>query len=129
FEEPGGNGRELQPGTLISAAQTIYVYASSDNGLCTDESSFTIDYEDCPIPRGISPNGDGKNDTFDLSLHGVQDIKIYNRWGTEVYSHGDSYTNQWYGQNKDGKQLPDGTYYYVIHAHGKVRTGWVQINK
>ncbi|WP_208293421.1 choice-of-anchor L domain-containing protein, partial [Myroides indicus] len=32
FEEPGGNGRELQPGTLISAAQTIYVYASSDNG-------------------------------------------------------------------------------------------------
>ncbi|TDS52734.1 T9SS type B sorting domain-containing protein, partial [Myroides indicus] len=36
---------------------------------------------------------------------------------------------QWHGQNKQGKQLPDGTYYYVIIAHGKTRTGWVQINK
>ncbi|TDS57929.1 choice-of-anchor J domain-containing protein [Myroides indicus] len=132
YTEPGGpegSGIELQVGMLIPMAQTIYVYASSDDGLCTDESSFTITYEDCPIPRGISPNGDGKNDTFDLSVHGVEDIKIYNRWGTEVYSHGTGYTDEWYGQNKDGKQLPDGTYYYVIHAHGKMRTGWVQINK
>lgn len=126
---PQGLGTEYFPGMEISSAETIYVYASSNDDLCTDESSFTITYEDCPIPKGISPNGDNLNDTFDLSLHGVENIKIYNRWGTEVYSHGIDYTNQWYGQNKDGKQLPDGTYYYIIQAHGKTRTGWVQINK
>ncbi|WP_166666188.1 choice-of-anchor J domain-containing protein [Myroides indicus] len=129
FTEPGGNGDELYPGRQILEKQTIYVYASSEGGLCTDESSFTIDYEDCPIPRGISPNNDGLNDVFDLTPHGVENIKIYNRWGTEVYSHGAGYTTQWHGQNKNGKQLPDGTYYYVIQAHGKTRTGWVQINK
>ncbi|TDS51830.1 choice-of-anchor J domain-containing protein [Myroides indicus] len=129
YTEPERQGNELYAGMQILQGQTIYVYASSEDGLCTDESSFTIDYEDCPIPRGISPNNDGLNDVFDLTPHGVESIKIYNRWGTEVYSHNEGYTTQWYGQNKNGKQLPDGTYYYVIQAHGKIRTGWVQINK
>ncbi|TDS50959.1 choice-of-anchor J domain-containing protein [Myroides indicus] len=129
YPEPGGKGDKLYVGEQIFESKTIYVYASSEDGLCTDESSFTIDYEDCPIPRGISPNNDGLNDVFDLTPHGVESIKIYNRWGTEVYSHGAGYTTQWHGQSKNGKQLPDGTYYYVIHAHGKIRTGWVQINK
>ncbi|TDS57884.1 choice-of-anchor J domain-containing protein [Myroides indicus] len=129
FTGPEGQGIELYEGMQVLQGQTIYVYASSDDKECTDESSFTIDYEDCPIPRGISPNGDNLNDVFDLTPHGVEDIKIYNRWGTEVYSHGAGYTTQWHGQGKNGKQLPDGTYYYVIIAHGKTRTGWVQINK
>ncbi|TDS64289.1 choice-of-anchor J domain-containing protein [Myroides indicus] len=129
YTEPERQGTELYEGMQILHKQTVYVYASSDNGLCTDESSFTIDYEDCPIPRGISPNDDGLNDVFDLTPHGVESIKIYNRWGTEVYAHGEGYTTQWHGQSKDGKQLPYGTYYYVIRAHGKIRTGWVQINK
>ncbi|TDS50718.1 choice-of-anchor J domain-containing protein [Myroides indicus] len=129
FTEPEGQGNELYPDRQILEKQTIYVYAISEDDLCTDESSFTIAYEDCPIPRGISPNGDNLNDVFDLTPHGVESIKIYNRWGTEVYAHGEGYTTQWHGQGKNGKQLPDGTYYYVIKAHGKTRTGWVQINK
>ncbi|TDS57871.1 gliding motility-associated C-terminal domain-containing protein [Myroides indicus] len=120
---------KLSVGIQLSMGQTVYVYASSKDKLCIDESSFTIDYEDCPISRGISPNGDNLNDSFDLTPHGVESIKIYNRWGTEVYTYGEGYTTQWHGQSKSGKQLPDGTYYYVIHAHGKIHTGWVQINK
>ncbi|TDS57927.1 choice-of-anchor J domain-containing protein [Myroides indicus] len=129
YTEPEGQGTELYEGMQILQGQTIYVYASSEDGLCADENSFTIDYEDCPIPRGISPNNDGLNDVFDLTPHGVESLKIYSRWGTEVYAHGEGYTTQWHGQSKSGKQLPDGTYYYVIRAHGKIRTGWVQINK
>ncbi|WP_166666240.1 choice-of-anchor L domain-containing protein, partial [Myroides indicus] len=70
FTEPGGNGDKLYPGMQIFERKTVYVYASSGDGICTDQSSFTIDYEDCPIPRGISPNNDGLNDVFDLSPHG-----------------------------------------------------------
>lgn len=129
FTKPQGQGQELIAGTDLLVAQTVYIYAASDDQVCVDESSFTIAYNDCPIPKGISPNGDSYNDRFDLSKHGISAIKIYNRYGSEVYSYEGAYTNQWYGQNKKGKMLPDGTYYYVVNAHGKTRTGWVQINR
>ena len=129
YTKSGGEGTELAVGTPIPFGQTIYVYAVSEDGLCTDESSYTISYTECPIQKGISPNGDGLNDAFDLSSHGVYDLKIYNRYGSEVYSHGRGYTNEWMGQDKNGHGLPDGTYYYVVISHGNTRTGWVQINR
>ncbi len=129
FTQAGGQGIELAVGSLVPHAQTIYVYAASEDGLCIDESSFKVSYRDCPIQKGISPNGDGKNDRFDLSQHGVNSIVIYNRYGAEVFAFQGAYTDQWYGQDKGGKALPDGTYYYVVIAHGKTKTGWVQINK
>jgi|GEM_PF-317637 len=130
FMEMAGERVPIAAGTEITITGTkIYVVAESDNGICYDESSFTINYNDCPIPKGFSPNGDGINDFFDLSNHGVTSIKVYNRNGTEVYSHGLGYKNQWDGKDKKGKELPSGTYYYVIHAFEKTRTGWVQINR
>ncbi|SFJ57858.1 choice-of-anchor J domain-containing protein [Myroides guanonis] len=127
--EPNGKGDKLLEGTYLQSGGTFYVYASSEDGLCVDESSFTIEYEECPIQKGISPNGDGINDVFDLSAHGVYSLKIFNRYGSEVYSYGVGYTNEWKGQDKGGNLLPDGTYYYVIIARGETRSGWVQINK
>lgn len=129
FTQSGGQGAELAVGSILSQSQTIFVYAASEDGLCTDESSFKISFKDCPIPKGISPNGDGLNDRFDLSMHGVSSIVIYNRYGAEVFAFQGAYTDQWEGQGKGGKLLPDGTYYYVVIAHGKTKTGWVQINK
>ncbi|WP_368668694.1 gliding motility-associated C-terminal domain-containing protein [Myroides sp. NP-2] len=109
---------------------TIYIYAKNGSQAvsCYDESSFTVDFEDCPVPKGFSPNGDGLNDSFDLSNHGVAKIQIFNRNGTEVYAHGLGYTNQFVGKDKAGNQLPSGTYYYVIVSHGKLKTGWVQLS-
>lgn len=129
FTEAGGKGVELFSGMSISRDQTIYIYAAVQHGVCPSESSFKVTYKDCPIPKGISPNGDGINDKLDLSKHTVSSLKIYNRYGIEVYTAGDGYKDQWMGQDKAGKALPDGTYYYVIMANGKSRTGWIQINK
>lgn len=132
FALPNGKGMQYDAGDEIREPSTIYIYAEivgQDGRSCVDESHFTIGYDDCPLPKGISPNGDGFNDSFDLSGYGIMDIKIYNRYGIEVFSYGDTYTNQWYGQDKSGNALPDGTYYYVAIANGKVRTGWVQINR
>ena len=45
----------------------------------------------------------------------------------EVYSK-NNYTNEWNGKTNDGKELPDGTYYYIIEQRsGKVKTGWVYL--
>ena len=83
----------------------------------------------CSIPKGISPNGDTKNDSFDLTGLGVKDIVIFNRYGTKVYSR-HNYTNEWKGQTDNGKTLPDATYFYVISKdNGESVTGWVYINK
>jgi len=130
FIDQDGQRIEVMPGTTIYETGTIiYIVAESENKICHEETSFTITYLDCPIPKGFSPNGDGINDTFDLSNHGVSSIKIFNRNGMNVYAHGGGYTKQWDGKDKSGNQLPSGTYYYVIEANHKTRTGWVEINR
>lgn len=83
----------------------------------------------CSIPKGISPNGDEKNDEFDLSGLGVKEIVIFNRYGTKVYSRL-NYTKEWKGQSDNGHELPDATYFYVITKdNGESVTGWVYINR
>jgi len=125
-----GKRVELQPKTPIYDNQVkIYITAESPNKICKEETSFIVQYEECPIPKGFSPNEDGINDRFDLSQHGVTKLQVYNRNGVEVYSFTGQYTNQWDGKSKNGKVLPSGTYYYVIQAFNKTRTGWVAIQK
>lgn len=71
----------------------------------------------------ISPNGDGKNDYFDLAdLNPDADCKIsiLNRWGSEVWW-AENYKNDWTGIDRGGKELPDGTYYYILQCNGTVR--------
>ncbi|MDM1408664.1 choice-of-anchor J domain-containing protein [Myroides sp. DF42-4-2] len=130
YTEPNEMGIELEPNYEVIVPMTIYMVTRNGNKdvYCYDESSFTVDFEDCPVPKGFSPNGDGLNDSFDLSNHGVAKIQIFNRNGTEVYAHGLGYTNQFVGKDKAGNQLPSGTYYYVIVSHGKLKTGWVQLS-
>jgi gliding motility-associated-like protein len=83
----------------------------------------------CDIPRGISPNGDGKNDEFDLTGFNVAKLGIFNRYGQEVYSQS-NYTKEWHGQGKGGDELPTGTYFYMIErTTGESVTGWVYINR
>ncbi|KAB1155099.1 T9SS type B sorting domain-containing protein, partial [Flavobacterium luteum] len=38
------------------------------------------------VPKGISPNNDTLNDTFDLSNFNVSKLEIFNRYGIKVYS-------------------------------------------
>ncbi|ELV7525209.1 fibronectin type III domain-containing protein [Flavobacterium psychrophilum] len=96
---------------------------------CTDTTTFNVSTSVCIIQKGISPNGDGDNDTFDLRGLDVKQLAIFNRYGTKVYSLA-NYTNQWAGQSDKGQELPDGTYYYVIDQNnGETKTGWIYINK
>ncbi len=85
---------------------------------------------DVVIPNVITPNGDGNNDKFVIEgiLYVTNTVKIFNRWGQEVYS-ASNYRNQW-----DGGDLPDGTYFYEVKVARKdepytghltiLRNGW-----
>ncbi|RYD86938.1 MAG: gliding motility-associated C-terminal domain-containing protein, partial [Sphingobacteriales bacterium] len=90
---------------------------------------FTVESSFCSIPKGISPNNDSLNDTFDLTGLNVRTISIFNRYGKEVFSRA-NYNNEWGGQANNGDELPSGTYYYMIElTDGKSETGWVYINR
>jgi gliding motility-associated-like protein len=73
-------------------------------------------FENMKIPNGITPNGDGKNDVFEILNSKSCDyisIKVYNRWGNLVFKESD-YKNDWKGVNQSGDKLVQGTYFVII---------------
>ncbi len=101
------------------------------NGACSKNINVTTSAEviSCTIPKGVSPNGDGINDTWDLTGYNVKQVEIFNRYGTKVFSK-TNYVDEWHGQSDNNNELPDGTYYYVVEYNDSpVKTGWVYINR
>ena len=118
------------PATINTSAAGTFVYTFTPAAsACANPSTLSVTVEVCQIPKGISPNNDGRNDSWDLSSYNVEKVEIFNRYGTKVYNK-TNYTNQWFGQSNSGDELPDGTYYYVIEFSGfPAKTGWVYINR
>lgn len=120
--------------------QTYLVLVTA--GGCTGEDSVDVTpYEvgNCVISQGISPNGDGFNDILDLEFlsdrtGGINKLQVYNRLGTLVFEQS-NYVNEWAGQDKNGNELPTGTYFYVMDflnedaVYGAQATGWIYLNK
>jgi gliding motility-associated-like protein len=66
----------------------------------------------------ITPNGDGKNDTFhidNIEHYPNAELTIFNRWGKKVYQTSE-YMNNWGGMH-NGQILPNSTYYYVLELN------------
>lgn len=104
------------------------VIVTSEDG-CKSESTIFIQKAFCKIPKGVSPNGDSSNDTWYLAGMDIEKVKIFNRYGTEVYEQ-NNYLDQWHGQAKNGNLLPSATYYYYIKfKSGYEKTGWVYLNR
>lgn len=83
------------------------------------------------IPNVITPNGDGKNDAFEirgLTRFASTNLVIFNRYGDHVYESKD-YQNDWAATG-----LPNGTYYFVLQttdAEGRSNEfkNWIQVIK
>jgi gliding motility-associated-like protein len=71
-------------------------------------------------PNVITPNGDGKNDTFNVGAK-LEVLEIYNRWGQAMLKT-NTYQNDW------GKDIPVGTYYYYLKTTGGAECkGWIEV--
>ena len=111
----------------ISNSGTYEVRATVNS--CTIIEFISIQRLPCTIPKGISPNNDGDNDTWDLSGLNVERAQIFNRYGVEVYSKS-NYISEWDGKTNSGQELPTATYYYVVALQsGEIKTGWVYLNR
>ena len=96
---------------------------------CPATATYYVNSISCFIPKGISPNDDGYNDSLDLTEYKVVHLAIFNRYGVLVYD-ANNYTSQWRGQTSHNQELPTGTYYYLAELpSGKRKSGWIYINR
>lgn len=67
------------------------------------------------LPNIFTPNNDGVNDLF--LAKGVYDfsLQIFNRWGNVVFK-SDAPGTWWDGKSENGKDVPDGVYFYILNA-------------
>ena len=144
----------FEQGMTSTQQEPVFTYVESKNE--PYEALLTV-YDDCgcdttytknvyvlpvklKIPSVFTPNGDGQNDTFVITLddgnssgggnsgtvtrdagadekplnvyYQSTDLVIMNRWGRIVY-HSTNYQNDW-----DGGGLSDGTYFYILKCKG-----------
>ncbi|WP_199121354.1 PKD domain-containing protein, partial [Pedobacter sp. ASV28] len=109
---------------------TRYVLTVSAES-CSIVSEVTVTVHENPvIPNVFSPNGDQKNDTWNikyLETFAEGNISIFNRYGQKVF-YASPYTTPWDGK-LNGTDLPVGVYYYIIEPNNgrKKYTGSVTI--
>jgi gliding motility-associated-like protein len=92
-----------------------YLYVKDNEGCLGYDSIYVvvgvIPYE------AITPNNDGFNDTWtplDIQSYENALVQVFNRWGGLIFeSKGGEGYQAWDGSNS-GKELPVGTYYYII---------------
>ncbi|MBL7765172.1 MAG: gliding motility-associated C-terminal domain-containing protein [Chitinophagaceae bacterium] len=103
---------------IVSPAEPTmyYVYGLNSSGCRNWDSIYVdIDYHDnLWVPTAFTPNNDGQNDIFrvaNLTFQKIQEFRVMNRWGQEVFSATDN--RGWNGDFK-GKLQDMATFYYLI---------------
>jgi gliding motility-associated-like protein len=115
------------PSGQVVFPMTYTLTVTSASTGCETSNNAVVESIYCNIQKGISPDGNGSNDFFDLRLMNVKKLEIFNRYGIKVYNQA-NYTDQWKGQSNKGDDLPDATYYYVIEFNsGEPKTGWIYL--
>ncbi|AMR29123.1 hypothetical protein A0257_19850 [Hymenobacter psoromatis] len=121
-----GAGNPLRP---VAAPTVTTTYTlSAKVGDCTDQSSVTVTVlPRLRIPNAFSPNGDGRDDTWqieNIGAYSTNHVLVYNRWGGKIFdASGYQRGGEWNGTT-GGQPVPVGTYYYVITlSSGKSYSG------
>lgn len=155
----------------VNSFAYCYKISAVDRSLNESELSDAICNDNCPyyeLPNVFTPNNDNCNDLFsaynDRNTAGEEGgntceispdaltrcarfvesvvIKIYNRWGQEVFTYEGSIDDDvnsiyvdWDGRDNNGNQLSTGVYYYVADVtfdivapdKTKIIKGWVHL--
>ena len=130
--------------TISGVYEGQYIATITDANGCTYQYPLQITAADgigctIKIPEIYSPNGDGKNDSWEikgLNNYPNNNVQVFNRWGDEVFK-AKPYNNDWRGNNEGEKSLlgqgtlPVGTYYFILDLGNgdKPITGYVQLTK
>ena len=127
------------PAADVCAQDATFTYrvcngntGAADGGCAEATVTICIECEELTIFTALTPNGDGKNETFYVAK--IEDfpnnqLQIFNRWGNLVYEKR-GYLNEWRG-TYNGDPLPDGAYFYILDVTDGDKTtsynGYIEI--
>jgi gliding motility-associated-like protein len=113
---------------------TIKVIAYDALGCESEPKLISVRTEACQrffAPNSFTPNGDGINDIFEVRGLSVYKpiVKIFNRWGVEVYVSSNLY---WTGDSGSGYYCDNGVYNWIIEykdkdGFNKIQKGFVTL--
>lgn len=127
----GGPDGEFFTWSTGDADRTITVYMADDQEIwvvvedayaCINSDTILIkscnlSYYFRDIPTGITPNGDGRNDYWEIDkLIGFNNavVEIYNQWGILVWRSEPGYSTSWDGRDMNGDLVPVDSYHFII---------------
>jgi gliding motility-associated-like protein len=118
----------ISGGAYTVSLSKFLVKGTRPGDTCTRSESLNLILQPGIPANVITPNGDKKNDTFVLKIFSFTStfsLKVYNRWGREVYA-SDNYQDDWAADNVEG-----GVYFYSAkqEPEGKSINGWLQVIK
>jgi len=129
FADPTASGTDISG---LSFGRNVFLLHASMGTCQSAWDTLVVHVGELFIPQGFSPNGDGSNDRFEitgLAAYPGSQLSVFNRWGQAVYENG-SYANDWDGRSKNGHDLPNDTYFYVLNLSGKgTYNGFVVIKR
>ncbi len=112
---------EYRPDAGFTGTECFTYRVTATDGLRSDEAAVCVRVDPVlalpDLPDLITPNGDGKNDRFDvgnLDRYPHASLTVINRWETVVYTAA-PYPGDWDGTHQaTGQPLPSGTYYIIF---------------
>ena len=112
---------------------TTYLKVNNETG-CVDSARNVVtfelpDGEKIFVPNTFTPNGDGLNDYFAISVFrpcDIYSIEIFDRWGKMIYQNEDAAEMVWDGTYQ-GDQVPGDIYVYLLKREGMQRQGIVNV--
>jgi len=120
--------------TANATELTVTITSNGNDTFCvsTFKDTLILKLLDCIdstiepiIPNVFSPNGDGINDTWLVTLNGdftLNEVEVFNRWGIKVFSttellktnNSSLKTVTWDGRTTSGIACEEGTYFYCL---------------
>ncbi|RQO76417.1 hypothetical protein DBR40_10935, partial [Pedobacter sp. KBW01] len=120
--------------TVRPTQNTTYTVTGFNQYGRSSTKTFTLevraDYQVLNIMNVLTPNGDGKNDTWvveNIDMYPNNTVRIFDRAGKSIFEM-KGYDNSWGGTLK-GSLVPEGAYYYIIDFGPGVgvRKGYITI--
>jgi len=107
--------------TVTPLGNTMVLVTGTTPDGCLESDSLQIFIaQELVIPSGFTPNNDGVNDTWEITnsqLYPDMMVDIFTRWGAKIFHVKGYNADTYWDGTHNGKDLPMGTYYYVIQLN------------
>jgi len=111
-----------QTSTVGASAQYVWAQVTSIDGCVATDTMLiiTCDYSKFinEIPNTITPNGDGRNDTWQIGFlehFPNATVQVYDRWGQLVFQSNHGLSKDGWDGTSSGRKLPMDSYFYILN--------------